>query len=198
MKKIESLEGYYIPISREAYDKLLEMGYDDTRWTYEKHTNKYGAKWLFVVDATITSISKYNGWDIAYLHSDGFFYDEQETERKQMTLQDLETGMIVEHADGILGIWISGTSISCNGGISSDMLNNDLTSDDQGFVIVKVYSTPTTKEDYNAGFNYWFRDKNILNYCTLLWEREKPIEMTMEEALEELSKLKGKKVKITG
>ena len=196
MKKIENLEGYYIPVSREAYDKLLEIGYYDTNGSYEKHVEDYQPKYFFVRGNLLDGTSCSNWSDIAYLHSDGFFYDEPESERKQMTLQDLENGMIIEHTDGTLGIWLSGTSISHVGGISSDMLNNDLTSDIQDFTVTKVYSTPTTKENYTASFIYWFRVKNILKYCTLLWEREKPIEMTMEEALAELSKLKGKKVTI--
>ena len=118
-----------------------------------------------------------------------------------MTLQDLENGMIIEHVDGTLGIWLSGTSIRHDGGISSNDLDNDLTPKNErftNFTITKVYSVPTTEYNYNANFNHWFRDKNILKHCTLLWERENPIEMTMEEALKELSKLKGKKVKIKG
>ena len=197
MKKIENIEGYYIPVSREAYDKLLEMWYDDTGWTYEKHVNGYSAKYFFIDEEGIIDgyISDWNP-NFAYLHSDGFFYDEPETERKQMTLQDLENGMIIEHADGTIGIWLSGTSIRSDGGISSNMLNGDLTSDTKEFTIVKVYSAPTTRKNYNSNFDFWFSDKNILKHCTLLWEREHPFEMTMEEALEELSKLKGKKVEI--
>ena len=198
MKRIENIEGYYIPISHETYNKLLEMWYRKGPLSYEEHTVQWNANWLIVRNNVIGNSINRSHDKIAYLHSDGFFYDEPEIKRKQMTLQDLENGMIVEHADGFIGIWLSGTSIRCCGGISSDMLNNDLYSNLQGLTIIKVYSTPTTKERYNAHFNYWFRDKNILKHCTLLWEREEPIEMTMEEALEELFKLKGKQVKIKG
>ena len=190
MKKIENIDGHYIPVSREAHAKLLEMEY---------HVNVHHTKYFLVRGNVVINFDSIStGHDIAYLHSDGFFYDEPETERKQMTLQDLENGMIIEHADGTIGIWLSGTSISHVGGISSNMLENDLSSNAvwSDYAIVKVYSAPTTKENYNADFDCWFRDRNILYYCTLLWEREEPIEMTMEAALEELAKLKGKKVTI--
>ena len=90
-----------------------------------------------------------------------------------MTKNQIKDGMIVEHREGHLGIWIGGTSITMRkGGHGSSRLNDDLTNAAgvAGWDIVRVYSP--TKRDYAASLGHWLEDKKILQYCTVLWDRD--------------------------
>jgi len=103
-----------------------------------------------------------------------------------MKKSDLETGMIVKTRDGKMRLMISGTAISYNdgGGVSENFLNEDLTSVSLlNGDIDAVFSAPTRNDSYNADMNFWFKNnfKNILKYCTLLWERkEEKIAVTLD------------------
>jgi len=111
-----------------------------------------------------------------------------------MKKKDLKTGMIVRTNEGELRVMLAGTAIGVgkSGGIINDRINSDLTVDCGDRDITHVYSEPQKATDLSGNFEFWLKDDNILKHCELLWERQPPQEMTLEEVNKEL----GYKVKI--
>lgn len=114
-------------------------------------------------------------------------------EDKGITLGNLQTGMIVRTADGVLRLWLSGTAVSIagGGGVASSFLNNDLTGNKKynDVAITHVYSAPNSDIEYCADLTWWFENDRILEHCMLLWERNPAIvKMTIEEISEALGK----------
>lgn len=91
-----------------------------------------------------------------------------------MEKKDLKTGMIIETSDGILRVLLGNTLISYeNGGMPLKWFSDDLKclesySDED---IIKVYSKPLNNE-LCADLRFWFHEKNIIDYCNLLWKRK--------------------------
>ncbi len=93
--------------------------------------------------------------------------------KKDFSKSDLKTGMIIVDSEDVVRLWLSSTAISYNdGGISEDMISDnlitDLTSGEISFD--KIYSEPNAS--LNADFNFWFKQKYIIEHCKLLWERK--------------------------
>lgn len=101
---------------------------------------------------------------------------------KEFTKKDLKTGMIVELATGTRYLLVNDTLIGATGQMNFSHYNENLIYDgDSIYSINKVY----LKEEYywGLGFN---RNLDTLCHTTLLWERPKVTEMSIEEIAEKL------------
>ncbi len=101
---------------------------------------------------------------------------------KEFTKKDLKTGMIVELATGTRYLLVNDTLIGVTGQMRlSNYDENLIYVDNNIYNINKVY----LHEDYywGLGFN---RNLDTLCHTTLLWERPKVTEMSIEEIAEKL------------
>lgn len=87
-----------------------------------------------------------------------------------MKKSDLKTGMIAETDKGCLRLCLGGTLISFqNGGIPISEFDKNL-AEGNGETIIKVWEPQSY--DYCANMRFWFKDKEILRHCELIWERK--------------------------
>ena len=116
---------------------------------------------------------------------------------KIMKKSDLKTGMIVELVNGEKRLVIANTLMGLSygtGGIPMEHVNNDLTlSSALHPNIAKVYSEPNIGRPEHIGSDIsWFEKADCTMYSTLLWKRQKPLELTVADIEEKF----GCKVKI--
>jgi len=131
-----------------------------------------------------------NGSYYEYYISDGSCFDWMRgcklelIKEKQMTKEDLKSGMLLLDNNDILRLFIFGKAYSVsNGSYDLSMIPEDLHSG--GWGIKAVYEV--TEEFGNGDFDYFLGDKNFIKYSTLLWEYKEPIkEMTVSEIAKEL------------
>jgi hypothetical protein len=91
---------------------------------------------------------------------------------------EIKPGMIIEDSDGILRVMILDTAISySDGGIDLNMLDENLIGTDVSFD--KIYLV--TEKELNGDLGFWLKDRNILDKCTLIWQRkDQPIIATID------------------
>jgi len=115
-------------------------------------------------------------------------------EPKMFSKSDLKTGMRVETRDGTVYVILLGTE---NDG---DVLVNkswmSLTDYDDNLIVTSSYYSNL---DISKVYKQSYLPVDLFNtekHGPLLWERIEPLKMTIREAQAELSKIKGREVKI--
>lgn len=117
---------------------------------------------------------------------DGCAFSDDMFEQKELTKEDLKTGMIVEYRDKTRGIIIGDTIVEPDTFLSTSKLTDDLKCSDSHYPnndITKVYEG---KEDNSF--------RNMLLYPgKLIWQRYETREISMDEAMKIIAKHIGTK-----
>lgn len=112
---------------------------------------------------------------------DGYTFSDDMIEQKELTKEDLKTGMIVEYRDKSRGVIIGDTIVEPDTFLSTSRLTDDLKYSDSYYPdndIMKVYEG---KEDHSFG--------NMLsNPSKLIWQRYETREISMDEAMKIIAK----------
>ena len=88
-----------------------------------------------------------------------------------MKKSDLKDGMIVVTRDGAVRIVLGNTLVGSFGGVGLSSITDDLQSKyNYKWTIDRVYIVKKHSR-LHAGLEYWFGDKNVLDYCELVWDR---------------------------
>lgn len=109
---------------------------------------------------------------------------------KEFTKADLEDGMVVEYNDNYFGkrLVVGGFLIGEDGYVDLGDYNENLKSVVSDLEIVRVY-----KIKCMGKISSIMEDHNL----ELIWEREKPKKMTVEEMRQKLEELTGEEIEVT-
>lgn len=170
--KTHTIVGYYFSNGFNNYnsiygyviDNISKQGHKAFCYGYDKEGNH-----LKLNNFTNIYVSMYN---VKLINTENM---------KEFTKNDLKAGMIVELNNGNRYLLVNDTLIGTEGYMILSKYNDDLIHKKYEYSINKVY----LKEDYcwGLGFNENLR---TLRNTTLLWERPKVIEMSVEEIAEKL------------
>lgn len=134
----------------------------------------------------IKNANYYNGYYYRLEGIDDYTFNDDMIEQKELTKEDLKTGMIVEYRDKTRGIIIGDTIVEPDTFLSTSKLTDDLKCSDSHYPnndITKVYEG---KEDDSF--------RNMLLYPgKLIWQRYETREISMDEAMKIIAKHIGTK-----
>ena len=135
----------------------------------------------------IKNANYYNGYYYYRLEGiNNYTFNDDMIEQKELTKEDLKTGMIVEYRDKTRGIIIGDTIVEPDTFLSTSKLTDDLKCSDSHYPnndITKVYEG---KEDDSF--------RNMLLYPgKLIWQRYETKEISMDEAMKIIAKHIGTK-----
>lgn len=175
----------------KTWDKMInEYGVDDDGdilvgrdLYFLKSMKKYCGN-IYVIRNVQNISYQLEGIDMYYFNDDMF-------EQKELTKEDLKTGMIVEYRDKSRGVIIGDTIVELDTFLSTSKLTDDLKCSDSHYPnndITKVYEG---KEDDSF--------RNMLLYPgKLIWQRYETREISMDEAMKIIAEhIETKDFKIT-
>lgn len=130
----------------------------------------------------IKNANYYNGYYYYRLEGiNNYTFNDDMIEQKELTKEDLKTGMIVEYRDKTRGIIIGDTIVEPNTFLSMSNLTDNLKYSNSHYPnndIMKVYEG---KKDNSF--------RNMLSYPgKLIWRRYEPKEISMDEAMKIIAK----------
>ena len=134
----------------------------------------------------IKNANYYNGYYYRLEGIDDYTFNDDMIEQKELTKEDLKTGMIVEYRDKTRGIIIGDTIVELDTFLSMSNLTDNLKCSDSHYPnndIIKVYEG---REGNSFG--------NMLSYPgKLIWQRYETREISMDEAMKIIAKHIGTK-----
>lgn len=134
----------------------------------------------------IKNANYYNGYYYRLEGIDDYTFNDDMIEQKELTKEDLKTGMIVEYRDKTRGMIIGDTIVEPDTFLSTSKLTDDLKCFDSHYPnndIIKVYEG---REGNSFG--------NMLSYPgKLIWQRYETREISMDEAMKIIAKHIGTK-----
>lgn len=134
----------------------------------------------------IKNANYYNGYYYRLEGIDDYTFNDDMFEQKELTKEDLKTGMIVEYRDKTRGIIIGDTIVELNTFLSMSNLTDNLKYSNSHYPnndIMKVYEG---KKDNSF--------RNMLSYPgKLIWQRYETKEISMDEAMKIIAKHIGTK-----
>lgn len=134
----------------------------------------------------IKNANYYNGYYYRLEGIDDYTFNDDMFEQKELTKEDLKTGMIVEYRDKSRGIIIGDTIVELNTFLSMSNLTDNLKYSNSHYPnndIMKVYEG---KKDNSF--------RNMLSYPgKLIWQRYETREISMDEAMKIIAKHIGTK-----
>lgn len=134
----------------------------------------------------IKNANYYNGYYYRLEGIDDYTFNNDMFEQKELTKEDLKTGMIVEYRDKSRGIIIGDTIVELDTFLSMSNLTDNLKCSDSHYPnndIIKVYEG---REGNSFG--------NMLSYPgKLIWQRYETREISMDEAMKIIAKHIGTK-----
>lgn len=125
-----------------------------------------------------------------YYNSEGYeILEWSEYMNKEFTKVDLKSGMVVEYNDNYFGkrLVVGGFLIGEDGHADLGDYNENLKSTASDLEIVRVY-----KIKHIGKISSIMKNRNL----ELIWEREKPKKMTVEEMRQKLEELTGEKIEV--
>ena len=129
----------------------------------------------------IKNANYYNGYYYRLEGINDYTFNDDMIEQKELTKEDLKTGMIVEYRDKTRGIIIGDTIVELDTFLSTSKLTDDLKCSDSHYPnndIIKVYEG---REGNSFG--------NMLSYPgKLIWQRYETKEISMDEAMKIIAK----------
>ena len=134
----------------------------------------------------IKNANYYNGYYYRLEGIDDYTFNDDMIEQKELTKEDLKTGMIIEYRDKTRGIIIGDTIVEPNTFLSMSNLTDNLKYSNSHYPnndIMKVYEG---KKDNSF--------RNMLSYPgKLIWQRYETREISMDEAMKIIAKHIGTK-----
>ena len=134
----------------------------------------------------IKNANYYNGYYYRLEGIDDYTFNDDMIEQKELTKDDLKTGMIIEYRDKTRGIIIGDTIVELNTFLSMSNLTDNLKYSNSHYPnndIMKVYEG---KKDNSF--------RNMLSYPgKLIWQRYETREISMDEAMKIIAKHIGTK-----